>query len=50
MFCISRMLLKFISATRSHYEVDMQDLILIAVTVAFFGLSIAYVQLCDRLK
>jgi len=28
----------------------MQDIIWIAVTIAFFALSIAYVRFCDRLK
>jgi len=28
----------------------MQDILWIAVTIAFFALSIAYVQFCDRMK
>jgi len=28
----------------------MQDILWVAVTVAFFALSIAYVRFCDRLK
>jgi len=28
----------------------MQDLLWIAVTVAFFAVSIAYVHFCDRVK
>jgi hypothetical protein len=28
----------------------MQDVIWVAVTIAFFALSIGYVRFCDRLK
>jgi len=28
----------------------MQDLIFIAVTIAFFALSLAYVHFCDRIR
>jgi len=28
----------------------MQDLLWVAVTVAFFALSVGYVHFCDRLK
>jgi len=28
----------------------MQDILWIAVTIAFFALSIAYVHFCDRVK
>jgi len=28
----------------------MQDLILVALTIAFFVISIAYVRFCDRVK
>jgi len=28
----------------------MQDLIFVAVSVAFFAISIAYVHFCDRVK
>jgi len=31
-------------------EIVMQDVIWIAVTIAFFVLSIAYVHFCERLK
>jgi cbb3-type cytochrome oxidase subunit 3 len=30
--------------------VTMQDLIFIALTIAFFGISIAYVRFCDRMR
>jgi len=29
---------------------DMQDALWIAVTIAFFAVSLAYVHFCDRLK
>jgi hypothetical protein len=29
---------------------DMQDLLWLVVTVAFFALSIGYVHFCDRVK
>jgi len=28
----------------------MQDLIFVAITIAFFAVSIAYVRFCDRVK
>jgi len=28
----------------------MQDIVFLAITVAFFAVSIAYVQFCDRVK
>jgi hypothetical protein len=31
-------------------EIDMQDIIWIAVTIGFFALSIAYVHSCERVK
>ena len=31
-------------------ESKMQDIIFVAVTVAFFALSLAYVHFCDRVK
>lgn len=31
-------------------ENSMQDILWIAVTVAFFVLSVAYVHFCDRVK
>jgi hypothetical protein len=31
-------------------EGSMQDLIFVAVTIAFFVLSIAYVRFCDRIR
>jgi hypothetical protein len=31
-------------------EVMMQDILWIAVTIAFFALSIAYVHFCERVK
>ena len=31
-------------------EIAMQDAIWVAVTIAFFALSIAYVHFCDRVK
>lgn len=31
-------------------EFDVQDLLFIAVTIAFFGVSIGYVHFCDRMK
>ena len=29
---------------------NMQDIIWVAVTIAFFALSIGYVKFCDRVK
>jgi hypothetical protein len=29
---------------------DMEDILWIAVTIAFFALSIAYVRFCERVK
>jgi hypothetical protein len=34
----------------SFLEVVMQDVLWIAVTIAFFLLSIAYVRFCERMK
>jgi len=31
-------------------EISMQDVLWIAVTIAFFAASIAYVRFCDRMK
>ena len=31
-------------------EEHMQDVIFVAITVAFFVLSVAYVQFCDRIR
>jgi hypothetical protein len=31
-------------------EISMQDIIWIAVTIAFFALAIAYVRFCERVK
>jgi hypothetical protein len=31
-------------------EVSMQDLVFVAITVAFFLVSIAYVRFCDKVK
>jgi len=31
-------------------EIDMQDVLWIAVTIAFFAISIAYVHFCERVK
>jgi len=28
----------------------MQDLIFVAITIAFFAVSLAYVRFCDRVK
>jgi len=28
----------------------MQDLVFVAVTIAFFAVSLAYVRFCDRVK
>lgn len=28
----------------------MRDLIFVAITIAFFAISIAYVRFCDRMK
>jgi len=28
----------------------MQDLVFVAITIAFFAVSIAYVRFCDRVK
>jgi hypothetical protein len=33
-----------------HERVALEDLIWIAVTIAFFALSISYVHFCDRVK
>jgi len=30
--------------------INMQDLIWVAITIAFFALSIGYVKFCDRVK
>jgi hypothetical protein len=37
-------------ATTVLGEIDMQDIIWIAVTIAFFALAIGYVHFCDRVK
>jgi hypothetical protein len=34
----------------SFPETDMQDVLWIAVTLAFFAVSIAYVHFCERVK
>jgi hypothetical protein len=31
-------------------ETDMRDIIFVAVTIAFFLASIAYVKFCDRIR
>ena len=31
-------------------ELDMQDVIFVAVTLAFFAIAAAYVRFCDRAK
>ena len=31
-------------------ELNMQDLIFVAITIAFFALSLGYVHFCDRVK
>jgi hypothetical protein len=31
-------------------DLDMQDILWIAVTIGFFALSIAYVHFCERVK
>jgi hypothetical protein len=31
-------------------ESHMQDLIFVAITIAFFALSLGYVHFCDRIK
>jgi hypothetical protein len=31
-------------------EINMQDILWILVTIAFFALSVGYVHFCDRLK
>ena len=31
-------------------RVSMQDIIFVAITIAFFALSIGYVRFCDRVK
>ena len=35
---------------RSTKESNMQDLIYVAITIAFFALSLGYVEFCDRVK
>jgi hypothetical protein len=32
-----------------NWRYDLQDVIFIAVTIAFFALSVAYVKFCDRI-
>jgi len=34
----------------SLWELSMQDLIYVAITVLFFALSLAYVRFCDRIR
>jgi hypothetical protein len=34
----------------SSGDAGMQDLIYVAITLAFFVVSIAYVEFCDRIK
>ena len=52
-------LLKFVVRSYSMFlrvhalpggDLDMQDILWIAVTIAFFALSIAYVHFCERVK
>ena len=31
-------------------EFAMQDLVFVAITIAFFALSLGYVHFCDRIK
>jgi hypothetical protein len=38
------------SWTRKRLGVIMEDVLWIAVTIAFFALSIGYVHFCDRVK
>lgn len=33
-----------------NWRSDLQDVIFIAVTIAFFALSVAYVKFCDRIR
>jgi hypothetical protein len=32
------------------WRTNMEDILWIAVTIAFFAISIAYVRFCDRVK
>jgi len=36
--------------TKPPEEIPMQDVLWIAVTVAFFAASVVYVRFCDRMK
>jgi len=39
-----------VSGRFSREIVMMQDILWIAVTIVFFGISIGYVHFCDRVK
>jgi hypothetical protein len=42
-----------VSVVNTLWEIEestMQDLLFVAVTIAFFALSLGYVTFCDRIK
>ena len=41
---------QWVSRQSHFWRTFMEDLIWIAVTIAFFALSIGYVHFCDRVK
>ena len=47
---ISRLIVRNTRSRNRPRRLVMQDVLWIAVTIAFFALSVAYVHFCDRMK
>jgi hypothetical protein len=47
---LSHVYIKCFSIKSDYRGIGMQDLIFLAITIAFYAVSIGYVHFCDRMK